>query len=559
MTDPVAADIAPLAVLRGEPDAYNMGKTRLMGRQAAGYGFLRAAVAARQGRPIHGYTPSEQRAKEFIGIVKEIDPSAPVTWIPTDHLARVGQVGVAYLADITVSTHARLRLRDGVAAFSLCGVTHTTASSSSMDEVVGLLREPVMPWDAVVCTTNAVLESIRRVHEAEREYLRWRFGADLRLELPQLPIIPLGVHCADFEISPEARAAARAELGLTPETVTALFVGRLVFHAKAHPVAMYQGLQAAAERTGAPIALIMCGWSPNDSVARAFANGAELFAPDVKVIFVEGRDAVKRDLAWSSADLFVSLSDNIQETFGLTPIEAMAAGLPVVVTDWDGYRDTVRHNVDGFRVATWSPAPGMGVPIARGFEHGGLDYDRYCWVAAATTAVDLVELGEVISRLVVNPDLRRQMGEAGRKRAREVFDWHVVFRQYQGLWAELNARREAAKANPDIAARIAAAPRMGASRQDPFHVFGHYPTSHITGGTTITLTPGAGLATLQAALSQGMFTQLPSTTAQLNAILTLAEPGPLTVATAAERLGATVPVTARSAGVLAKIGVIRLG
>ena len=33
--------------------------------------------------------------------------------------------------------------------------------------------------------------------------------------------------------------------------------------------------------------------------------------------------------------MFVSLSDNIQETFGLTPIEGMASGLPLIVSDAD--------------------------------------------------------------------------------------------------------------------------------------------------------------------------------------------------------------------------------
>ena len=28
----------------------------------------------------------------------------------------------------------------------------------------------------------------------------------------------------------------------------------------------------------------------------------------------------------------------------------MAAGLPVVVTDWNGYRDTVGNNLDGFTI-----------------------------------------------------------------------------------------------------------------------------------------------------------------------------------------------------------------
>ena len=407
------------AVIRAEPDAYDMAKERLMGRQAAGHGFLRAAVQARGDGVVRGLTSSPASGKGFGQIVRGIDPAAPVEVISYDELSRVAETGVLYLADITLARHARLRLRAGVGAFSLCGVTHTTASSGAMDGIVDLLREPVMPWDALVCTTSAVVETVRRVHEAETDYLRWRFGPDIRLELPQLPVIPLGVHCADFDISAQAREAARAALGLSTDTVTALFVGRLVFHAKAHPFQMYAGLQAAAERAGRPVALLMCGWAPNDAVTQAFVTGAAQFAPDVKTIFVEGRDFAARDQAWAAADIFVSLSDNIQETFGLTPIEAMAAGLPVVVTDWNGYRDTVRAGIDGYRVRTWAPGPGMGTPIARGHENGGLSYDQYCWVTAATASADLDELAQVLSELIESPDLRRRLGEIGRASCRE--------------------------------------------------------------------------------------------------------------------------------------------
>ena len=54
----------------------------------------------------------------------------------------------------------------------------------------------------------------------------------------------------------------------------------------------------------------------------------------------------------ASSDIFISLSDNFQETFGITPLEGMASGLPVVVSDWDGYRDTVRDQIDGFTIPT---------------------------------------------------------------------------------------------------------------------------------------------------------------------------------------------------------------
>ena len=58
---------------------------------------------------------------------------------------------------------------------------------------------------------------------------------------------------------------------------------------------------------------------------------------------------------WAAADIFLSLVDNPQETFGLAPVEAMAAGVPVVVSDWDGYRYTVSDGVEGFRISTLSP------------------------------------------------------------------------------------------------------------------------------------------------------------------------------------------------------------
>jgi hypothetical protein len=80
---------------------------------------------------------------------------------------------------------------------------------------------------------------------------------------------------------------------------------------------------------------------------------------------------------WSAADVFTLLIDNVQETFGLAPVEAMAAGLPVVVTDWDGFKDTVRDGIDGFRVPTALPQPPLGLDLALGYEAGQTSYDTY--------------------------------------------------------------------------------------------------------------------------------------------------------------------------------------
>ena len=141
--------------------------------------------------------------------------------------------------------------------------------------------------------------------------------------------------------------------------------------------------------------------------------------------------------AWFAADIFVSFADNVQESFGLTPIEAMAAGLPVVVSDWNGYRDSVRDGVDGFRIPTIMPPPGMGEGLAFIYAAGYAPYDTMVGGAAQITAVHLSAAANALVKLIEDPELRRRMGAAGRKRARETYDWPVIVRAYQRLWNEL--------------------------------------------------------------------------------------------------------------------------
>ena len=80
--------------------------------------------------------------------------------------------------------------------------------------------------------------------------------------------------------------------------------------------------------------------------------------PSVKFQRMGGSEPVSEQLkhqALAAADLAVSLVDNTQETFGLSVAEAMAACLPVVASNWNGYRDLIRQGVDGFLVPSrWS-------------------------------------------------------------------------------------------------------------------------------------------------------------------------------------------------------------
>jgi starch synthase len=463
-----------------EPDAFHIDGPKLMGRQAAGHGFLRAAVAGRLPHEVlWAYARNQNTANLFATLVQQLDPDAPTGWAPADRPELLGQVGALYRPDPDLTPLANLRLRADPRAWSLVGVTHTTASHAAMSAITGLLTAPVMPWDALICTSQAVQTTVRTLFEAQADYLRWRLGAR-QFTFPQLPIIPLGVHCNDFVHSPESRQAARQALGIQPDEVVALFLGRLSYHAKMHPHAMYAGLETATRQSGKKAVLLHCGWFSNVGIETTFKESAAHFAPSVRSLWSDGREPAARRQAWAAADLFISLADNIQETFGLTPIEAMAAGLPVVTTDWNGYKETVRDGIDGFRITTWMPPAPLGDIHALRHEAGVQDYDLYLGLMCQHVSLDHRQLAERLTTLLANPALRHSMGAAGQLRARTEFDWSVVYAQYRALWDHLADIR----AHGSESARY---PLSGSvpQRMEPFRAFASYPSHTLTPQTLL--------------------------------------------------------------------------
>jgi hypothetical protein len=334
--------------------------------------------------------------------------------------------------------------------------------------------------------------------QAQVDYLKDRLGIS-KITLPQLPVIPLGIHTQDFEFSVPQKSAARAALGANHDTLVVLFMGRLSFHAKAHPLAMYQALELAAQSTGKEVVLVECGWHANDFIAKAYADAARLACPSVRVVTLDGRKAEDRQTAWAGADVFCSLSDNIQETFGIVPIEAMAAGLPVVVSDWDGYKDTVRDGVDGFRIPTLMPQAGLGGDLANRHALEIDTYDMYCGYTCSVVAVDVQAAAAAFEKLINSPALRRQMGESGQQRARQVYDWQTVIAQYEALWATQTELRMAAKNNG--AKDLTPLAHPWPARMDPFHAFASYPTQVLTPQTRLALVDADAPTALQRALA----------------------------------------------------------
>lgn len=477
----------PLPALFLTPDSVEIETEKLMGRQSAGNGFLRAYVKAfaHEGAalPIMTFNPKSHdalnRAVAMAGWRGKIDFLSP-------YVAQSGhQFDVLYYPAPISNEFAWQRARGAATDFAMCGVTHTTCTLGVMQQISDYLTEPFASWDALVCTSNSVLTSVQRIWEVRMEALSHKFGHALPMpaSVPMTPVIPLGVHCDDFVPSEFDRIAGRAQWNFEPDEVVVLFVGRLSMHAKANPMPMYLACARAARQTGKKVHVLECGWFANEAIRDTFAQAADIAG--IKVTHVDGRVPGVTRRAYAASDIFMSLSDNIQETFGLTPVEAMASGLPVIVSDWDGYRETVRDGVDGFLIPTTQPNDLLcAEDVINGYADGRLSYDLYVAHAHMLVSVDVHACTHALCQLLDNPDLRRSMGASGRERAQAVYDWSVVMGQYQQLWQEQDEKRlkclmdakSGASAHPEF---FSSQPQLNAAKLSPLDLFLHYPSHHV--------------------------------------------------------------------------------
>jgi len=142
--------------------------------------------------------------------------------------------------------------------------------------------------------------------------------------------------------------------------------------------------------------LIMVGEGPERMSAVGVARQLDIMD---KITFLGVHEAIEKILP--CADLLIQPSEH--ESFGLTPLEAMACRVPVLGTRSGGIVEVVEHGVSGYLA-----------------EVGDID----AMVLYAT-------------EILTNPERAREMGHAGRQRAVSHFSRDQIIGDYESLYCEL--------------------------------------------------------------------------------------------------------------------------
>jgi glycosyltransferase involved in cell wall biosynthesis len=193
------------------------------------------------------------------------------------------------------------------------------------------------------------------------------------------------------------RSEARGRLGIAETTTVVEWHGRISIRAKGLDVLLDAWEQVCRERPEADLLLLLVGGGADADELRERIEATGLGSIRWRDEFILDRDEL---LPYpSAADIYV-LPSRV-EGFPVAPIEAMAAGLPVVAADASGVPDILPDGEDS----------------------GGIVVPRE----------DADALAAALGRLIDDPQRRVEVGSRGRARAEAIYSLEVVGAQLRVL------------------------------------------------------------------------------------------------------------------------------
>jgi phosphatidylinositol alpha-mannosyltransferase len=230
------------------------------------------------------------------------------------------------------------------------------------------------------------------VSAAARHFIDRYFPGDYK-------VIPNGVDVDRFERSVPI---ARWQDG----TPNLLFVGR--FEPRKGLLDLLKAFRIV-RRSGFESRLLVVGSGPQEREARRYVATRRL--GDVHFLGRVSDD--EKAALFKTAEVYVSPATG-RESFGIVLLEAMASGTAIVCSDIHGYKGVVRRGEQ----------------------------------ALLTPPRDPAALAAALARLLADDDLRAQMGESGRRRARE-FSWERVTAKVDDYYGFVIRRLAAVGALPE--------------------------------------------------------------------------------------------------------------
>lgn len=215
-------------------------------------------------------------------------------------------------------------------------------------------------------------------------------------------VIPDGIDCAKFQ--EVERGHFRKEKKFENNALVGL-VGRIV-RGKGQKEFVLAAKKVLRQKSDVKFLIIGEAIGENDEYYREVKALVENEALTADVIFTGWRNDVNRVIA--DLDILVQGTTTFPEGFGLTIVEAMALGKPVIATDIPGPSEIVLDDITGYLIPP-----------------GNIDV-----------------MAEKTLYLLNNPPVAQSLGAKGRERAEKFFDVRNVTKRLEALYMEVLEKTE---------------------------------------------------------------------------------------------------------------------
>ena len=392
--------------------------------------LVHAALTSPRIDGTHFFTPEEPLSDTPFQLLRRSFPSKDIKVAPLVSLVSMAPL-YSYVFPVAMEhlpllATTRLSLSSG--HFPVSGIVHSISSHASSSLYLNIMLQSEL-YDRLVVTSRAGYCAISRIFDGYEEFLFSKLGPH-RVSRPKIATIPLGVDVKLFGTLP--KEAFRAQLGITSDQVVVLYLGRLTQEYKADLEPLLIAFQSAHKRHPTSV-LLLAGHQGSSGYVDVLRRQVQELGIERAVRFCTNFPFDQKYTLYSCADIFVSPSDNIQETFGITLLEAAASSLPIIASDWSGYKDLVIDGKTGILVPTrWDPTFAAFANIGATLRN----QKRTSYLLAQHTVVDPASMRNALLLLMERPDLRESMGRKGRARVISEFDWSVIMSRFIDLWEE---------------------------------------------------------------------------------------------------------------------------
>jgi glycosyltransferase involved in cell wall biosynthesis len=329
-----------------------------------------------------------------------------------------------------MSRIAELRTHFGAHRMPLCALTHSLYTKDPFLTYSSLLVS-AQPCDRIVVASGAGKQALDQLLAVTAQRIAQQLDLpEAKLSRPTIAKIPFGV---DLPPSNElTREPARALLQVPSEAFVVLYFGRISEEYKADLDPLLQVVYHARS-IGHPIWLMLAGQSMDPVYSQHLQRRlCALRIAEQSIVLENCPDFLKTAL-YRACDVMISPAESVQETFGLSILEAMAHARPVIASDWSGYRDLVEDGKTGFLIpTTWVPEAAERAALIAMLAPPLLAAHSL----SQRTLLDTEALLAKLLLLVENPSLRQILGDAGRARVEAHYTWPCVAKQFLALWSE---------------------------------------------------------------------------------------------------------------------------